>query len=96
MDFKSVQCPKCKPEPKPGSVIRVPKDYIPLHTPKCKHQNLVIFEQKAGKIVLGKDLSHIIDWSSNVINAHYLRVTKYYCPDCKEIIPAPTDAKDER
>ena len=77
-----------------GGLLR-PRDSQFAAEPVCPHKNLVIFEQKAGKIVLDNQLNKHIDWSSNVINAHYLRVTKYLCVDCMKIIPAPTDAKDE-
>lgn len=65
-------------------------------TVKCMHKNLVIFEQVAGKRAYHKTpFREYIDWHSNIINAHVLRVTKYMCVNCREIILAPSDAKDE-
>lgn len=62
----------------------------------CPHKNLIIYEQVAGKRAYHKQpFKEYIDWHSNIINAHYLRVTKYYCTQCKAIIDAPSDAKDE-
>jgi hypothetical protein len=63
---------------------------------KCPHRSLVPYEQVAGKRAFSqKPFREYIDWTSNIINSHYLRVTKYYCPACESIIPAPSDAKDE-
>lgn len=36
-----------------------------------------------------------IDWSSNIINAHYLKVTKLYCPKCQTFVSVPSDASDK-
>jgi hypothetical protein len=35
-----------------------------------------------------------VDWSSNVINAHYLKATKIYCPECGAIRAIPSTADD--
>ncbi len=70
----------------------------------CNHPGLVPHTIIAGKEVykekyktFDRELKKIIDWSSNIINAHYLRVVKYYCPNCNQLIDAPkedTDAKE--
>lgn len=35
------------------------------------------------------------DWSSNIINAHYLRVTKLWCPRCNRFLQVPSDARNK-
>lgn len=42
-----------------------------------------------------QDDSVTIDWTSNIINAHYLRVTKLYCPKCNTFVMLPSDASDK-
>jgi hypothetical protein len=37
-----------------------------------------------------------IEWGeTNVINAHRIRVTKLYCPNCDSFINVPSDASDK-
>lgn len=61
----------------------------------CRHTNLIIYEQIIGKRTFTqKPFSEVIDWKSNIINGHILRVSKYMCVNCNEIIPAPSDAED--
>ena len=56
----------------------------------CKHKNLIIYEQIYGKTTYNKDCTNTYtDWSSNAINAHTIRVSKYMCLDCRVIINAP-------
>ncbi len=71
--------------------MRVHKDTVFVD---CLCTKLVIFEQRAGKRVMNDKLDYYTDWTSNVINAHLIRVTKYMCVECKKIIKAPTDAED--
>ncbi len=61
----------------------------------CPHTNLVPHTVIAGKQTWDKNQS-FIDWSSNIINAHYLRVVKYYCPGCNQLIDAPKEATDAK
>ena len=63
-------------------------------TTNCQHPNLVPFMQVAGKRVWQGD-SCYIDWTSNIINAHFLKVTKYYCPDCGQLINSPSEVKED-
>lgn len=63
---------------------------------KCTHPNLIPFECKFGKRTVREvdnegNMELLIDWKSNISSAHLLRVTKYYCPVCKKIIPAPEE-----
>ncbi len=61
---------------------------------ECFHPNLVIHTQIAGKKVWKDEdnkLKSIIDWDSNIIGAHYLRVMTYYCPACNKLIDAPKE-----
>jgi hypothetical protein len=57
---------------------------------ECTHKNLIIYEQIYGKTTYNDNCTNTyIDWSSNAINAHVIRVSKYLCLDCKTIIAAP-------
>jgi hypothetical protein len=60
----------------------------------CRHEHMKPFVSVAGKRVWGEDRCYI-DWTSNVINAHYIKVIKYYCPSCGAIIHAPSDIEGE-
>lgn len=63
---------------------------------KCKHKHLVPHTIRCGKQAW-KDKNcaeGVIDWTSNVINAHYLRVVQYYCPECQKLIEVPKEAYD--
>lgn len=53
--------------------------------PKCNHPRLVPIEYQAGRRCYSGNTMYI-DYMSNIINAHILRVTKLYCPDCNSII----------
>lgn len=58
----------------------------------CDHPNLVPYELRAGKVSYKETTNvntPIIDLESNIIGAHLLRVVKYYCPKCEEIITIP-------
>jgi len=52
------------------------------------------FVYVAGKRVWAQDRAYI-DWTSNIINAHYLKVEKYYCPSCGAIIHAPSEIESQ-
>jgi acetone carboxylase gamma subunit len=62
-------------------------------TPLCTHPNLVPLQLVAGKRTWAEGRAYI-DWTSNIINAHYLRVEEYYCPQCGAILCPPTSAPD--
>ena len=91
--------PKLKAAPKKPEVIP---------TLACTHPNLVPLEQVAGKNCRKdplhnsdgirtpfKDRIEYVTWKDiNIINAHYLKVTKYWCPTCNEIIEPPSYTSD--
>lgn len=60
----------------------------------CSHRNLLAYEYEMGCRKYGDKAEPYMDWSSNVINAHRIRVRKFLCLDCREIITIPSDAKD--
>lgn len=52
---------------------------------KCLHNHLVPYKYNAIKSCWDKN-TNILDPASNIMNAHFLIVTEYYCPNCKTII----------
>jgi len=56
----------------------------------CSHFAMIPFVVVAGKRVWQGD-SCYTDWTSNIINAHFLKVIKYYCPACGRILDAPSE-----
>ena len=61
--------------------------------PDCNHPTLLPLEYQAGKRTW-QDGNWYIDWTANIINAHLIRVSKYWCPDCDSIIQPPSDTPD--
>lgn len=56
----------------------------------CFHRSLVPLELQPGKLFSSDEVDgDRIDWSANIINAHRLRVTKYLCTQCREVIDIP-------
>jgi hypothetical protein len=60
----------------------------------CIHLNKAPYEFRSGKIFLDDEYGDKIDWRSNMINAHIIRVTKYICLDCLTIISVPLETGD--
>jgi len=60
----------------------------------CGHPNLTPLTYQAGKRTW-QGSGYVMDWSSNIINAHEIRVVNYWCPTCGQIIQAPTTMSDE-
>jgi len=52
---------------------------------KCKHFHMIPYKINAIKSCWDKN-DNIFDPSTNIINAHFLLVTEYYCPECKAVI----------
>lgn len=61
--------------------------------PPCTHPNLIPHMFESGKREYNKN-HHRIDWHSNIINSHYIRVCKYWCPTCNIFLTPPSSAKD--
>ena len=60
-------------------------------TPKCPHPNLQPLEIKFGQHV-GKKArfdNDICIWGTTIMSSHRIRVVRYWCPTCNEIIEAP-------
>ncbi len=71
----------------------------------CTHPNLQPYMQQSGKRTFDKSKEQspnrhyigrrqYIDWTGNIINAHYLKVIKYWCPTCNTFITPPSDTED--
>lgn len=85
-------------ENKPMKVKLPVKQAIINNTPntdksKCNHRYLLGLEFVAGKRVFRGNAVYI-DWTSNLVNAHMMKVTKYWCPKCNTIIIPPNYEKD--
>lgn len=80
-------------ELKKDTEVKKPKVKKVIPAPICKHPNLVVFEVVSGKRVYEANKC-FIDWTSNIVNAHQLKVSKYWCPTCGKIIDAPKDYKE--
>jgi len=81
-----------------GAVIGQIKNKAPVAS--CSHPNLQPYMQMSGKRTFKaredrkKGDMHYIDWTGNIINAHYLKVIKYWCPTCGVFITPPSDTED--
>ena len=64
----------------------------------CRHKYLVPLEIRAGKRCFNAENQayDYMDWTSTLVSAHRLRVTKFYCPDCGEIISVPLTKPDSK
>lgn len=60
---------------------------------ECLHTNLVPIEYLAGKRCYSGH-STFIDYESNVINAHVMRVSKLMCVDCQRVFDVPLVKED--
>lgn len=60
----------------------------------CDHRHLVPIEYQAGRRCYSGKSSYV-DMTSNIINAHILRVTKFYCPSCGHIVTIDVSEEDE-
>ncbi len=92
--FKSIKMESTLPRSEPKKL-----------KPTCSHPNLQQHTLQAGKRSFsertnkrGKELTikerEYIDWRGSIINGHYLRCIKYWCPTCGAFIIPPSDAKD--
>ncbi len=97
LDSVKASCPKC------GAYIKwlnrlewvkmehdITLDY--RSTFKCHHTNLVphtVVGVKETWETINNKLEYKYIEPSNMINAHFIRVTTYYCPSCKKLIDAP-------
>jgi len=62
-------------------------------TSMCSHQWIPV-EYEAGCRRFHNH-SMTMDWSSNMINAHKIHVTKLYCPKCNSFCNVPSSASDK-
>lgn len=62
---------------------------------ECPHQNLVPLEINVAKQSYDGEYGNKLDWGANIINAHIIRVTKFYCPNCRKVIQIPTTFNKE-
>jgi len=58
----------------------------------CPHQWLPVQYQAGVRRYQNDRMT--IDWTSNVINAHYFRVLKVWCPLCGQFLDVPSTASD--
>lgn len=67
---------------KPGQIIVADK------LSNCAHNNLIPCQFEFGKKSYSDELREheYIDWSSQLLSAHKVRVTHMYCPSCGKII----------
>lgn len=65
--------------------------------PKCFHVGTLIpLEFICAKRGFDQEFGYKYDWGSNVINAHLIRISKYYCSNCQEVIKIPLILKGEK
>lgn len=62
-------------------------------TEPCQHIWIPV-EYEAGCRRYHNDMMSM-DWSVNIINAHRLRVTKLFCPQCTRFLVVPSSALDK-
>ncbi len=72
-----------------GSTVAKTKVRLPK-LKKCDHRNLVPYILNA-ELMRFHGQDQIIDRNAAIINGQWLRVTKYYCPNCNQFIEPPKE-----
>ena len=85
-------------KPYPGKLIRQQKEDFIAYIPPCKHSHLVPIEVSFIRITHpnGYKEQPKCEFYVGISLATAFRVRKYYCPDCKEIIKAPSIYAEEK
>jgi hypothetical protein len=75
---------------KPATWIEPMAKTPKFKSPPCKHLHLVPHVLRAERLTFAANVQ-IVDTACSIINGQWLRVIKYYCPECNKYIVPPKE-----